>query len=56
MNDWYINETLKNYARIIKAYCIKCCDCSNCPFSKFNGDYDVCCIGEDNFSPAHWEV
>ena len=56
MNDWYVEETLKNYARIIKAYCKKNTCCDDCPFRDENAEIDWCKLTSTDETPAMWEV
>ena len=60
MNDIEL-ETLKNYARIIKAFCKKQGDnCSNCPFVRDLAIDGNCLIGvvmgDVECLPEMWEV
>ena len=53
-------ETLKNYARIIKAFCINKEECKNCPFGKDTEGrgYWYCQLSEpeSDIIPCNWEV
>lgn len=54
MNDIEL-ETLKNYARIIKAFCNNCNSCSDCPFGENDGKDCTICTNEDEI-PCDWGI